>query len=229
MSPPALVTQLRSTLAGRFPDAVPLQHRTAWSVAFGVAALDALLPGGGLPRGRVAAASGPGMTALLRAAAAGAVARGERAAWVDAAGLASAESGWAGIALVRPDGPVEARVAAEELLRSGGFSLVVVAGPGSEGIERVRMARNAAAGGAAYVELGSTEGRMAAVRLGSRVGGIRWRRSALGDPVTVESVEVRVRATTYGWDQEAVLHLPLAYHDLRVALEPGVADRRGGR
>jgi hypothetical protein len=229
MSPPAAVTQLRSTLAGRFPDAVPLPQRTAWSVAFGVSALDALLPGGGLPRGRISTASGPGMTALLRAAAASAVSRGERAAWVDAAGLASAESGWAGIALIRPASAVDALVAAEELLRSGGFSLVVVAGPGSGGMERVRMARNAAAGGAAYVELGSAEGRMAAVRLGSRVGGIRWRRSAMGDPVTVEAVEVRVRATTYGWDQEAVLQLPLSYHDLRVALEPELADRRGGR
>ena len=93
------------------------------------------------------------------------------------------------------------------------------------------MARDASAGGAAYVELGSGEGRMAALRLGSRVPstGVRWRRSRLGEPITVESVELRVRATTPGWDRETTLELPLASHDLRLALEPGVGDRRGGR
>lgn len=227
----ALLAQLQSTLAGRFPDAVPLPQRTAWSVGFGVSALDALLPGGGLPRGRLSVAAGPGMTALLRAAAASAVARGERAAWVDASGLSSAESAWGGIALVRPRTAVEALVAAEELMRSGGFSLVVVAGAASAALERVRMARNASSGGAAYVELGAQDGRMSAVKLGSRVSadGVRWRRAPDGQPLSVEAVELRVRATTFGWEQEAVLQLPLACHDLRVALEPELADRRGGR
>ena len=151
------VHELRTTLAGRFPDAVPLPHRTAWSVEFGLSAVDALIPGGGLPRGRLSTALGPGMTALLRAAALHTAARGERVAWVDAAGLASAECDWSGIALIRPAGAVEARVAAEELLRSGGFALVVLAGAPSAALERVRMARDASAGGAAYVELGADD------------------------------------------------------------------------
>lgn len=225
------VHELRTTLAGRFPDAVPLPHRTAWSVEFGLSAVDALIPGGGLPRGRLSTALGPGMTALLRAAALHTAARGERAAWVDAAGLASAECDWSGIALIRPAGAVEARVAAEELLRSGGFALVVLAGAPSAALERVRMARDASAGGAAYVELGAEDGRMAALRLSSHVPetGVRWRRSGLGEPLAVEAVRLRVRALTPGWDRETTLELPLVPHDVRVALEPGVGDRRGGR
>lgn len=227
----ARVHQLRTTLAGRFPEAVPLPQRTAWSVAFGLPELDALLPGSGLPRGRLSAATGPGMTALLRAAARHAAGRGERAAWVDAAGLASAECDWSGIALIRPGDPVEALVAAEELLRSDGFALVVVAGAASSGLERVRLARDAAAGGAAYVELGAADGRMAALRLASRVplDGVRWRRSPRGEPITVDSVELSVRATTPGWDRETTLELPLVPHDVRLALEPGLGDRRGAR
>ena len=50
----AALQELRQALEQRFPDAVPLGRGTAAAVGTGVAALDVLLPGGGLARGRLA-------------------------------------------------------------------------------------------------------------------------------------------------------------------------------
>src|SRR5688572_17519676 len=49
----AEVIALREALEQRFPNAKPLVFRTAGAVSTGLAALDAMLPGGGLPRGRL--------------------------------------------------------------------------------------------------------------------------------------------------------------------------------
>ena len=225
--------ELRRLLEGRFPDAVPVTYRTAGAVATGLSELDRVLPGGGLPRGRLAAwVPGGGATAVLQAACLEAVRRGERAAWVDGAGMVAGEFWRGGPLLVRPavgEGRGRAALAAaEELLRSGGFALVVVSGVEAVGTEAVRLARAAREGGSALVML--TAGvPVAALRVRSRIApdGYRWRRGPFGEPAEVEAVEVQVQATAMGWSARAELVLPVARHDLRLSLDPGLADRRG--
>src|SRR6184192_3123119 len=78
---------LRALLEARFPDATPVTHRTAEPVATGISALDAILPGGGLPRGRLTVwVPEGGATAILRAASQTTVLNGERAVWIDGKG-----------------------------------------------------------------------------------------------------------------------------------------------
>ncbi len=123
------VLALRELLQRQFPGATPLHtDGAAEPLATGIPELDALLPGGGLPRGRLTLwRPGGGATAVLRAACRAAVERSERAAWIDAAGVACGDFGSEGVALLRPQGMLGALECAEELLRSSGFALVVLA------------------------------------------------------------------------------------------------------
>lgn len=223
------VAALREILERRFPDAQPVTQRTAGGVATGIAALDRVMPGNGFPRGRLSAwAPGGGATAALRSACRAATGRGERAAWVDGAGAACG-GGWRGeAALFRPPGPRVALECAEELVRSGGFALVVLAGARTADAERVRLSRAAKEGGATLVLLESG-GFMAGVRLVSRIRpeGYRWRLDPFGEPAEVETVTVRTRVEALGWSKEAEFSLPVAAHDLRLSLEPALGDRRG--
>jgi hypothetical protein len=221
--------ELREALERRYPDAVPLSRGIAPAVATGLEPLDRLLPGGGLARGRVTAwRPGGGATAVLRAASEAALRRGERAAWVDAAGTQSADFWRSGALLVRAGGR-EALACTEELLRSGGFAVVVLAGGGREaGREAVRLSRSARAGGSALV-LVTEEAAVAHLRVISRLppDGYRWRYSAFGEPVTVEAVRVEVEAAALGWSGRTSLELPVRLHELRLGLEPRLVDRRG--
>src|SRR6185503_651515 len=154
------VAALRALIQQRFPDATPLTStsgtaggaQTTEHVATGIAALDCILPNGGLPRGRLSVwQPRGGATAILRAACHAAAAQGERAAWIDGDSTVAgafwtrdntfrvAESD--GLFLVRPSSRLHALRAAEELLRSGGFSLLVLAGCDPHGTETVRLAR----------------------------------------------------------------------------------------
>jgi hypothetical protein len=224
--------ELRRLLEGRFPDAVPVTYRTAGAVATGLGELDRMLPGGGLPRGRLTAwVPGGGATAVLQAACLATVERGERAAWVDGGGMVAGEFWRAGPLLVRPAVGGRGRAAlasAEELLRSGGFALVVVSGAEVVGPEAVRLGRAAREGGSALVMLTSGVP-VAALRLRSRIApdGYRWRRGPFGEPAEVEAVQLEVRATAMGWSGRVEIVLPVARHDLRLSLDPGLADRRG--
>lgn len=238
----AQILELRKILERRFPDALPVTHRTAPAVATGVAPLDRILPAGGLPRGRVAVwVSGGGATAVLQAACGAVAARGERAAWVDGArvvtgwGWLSAVAGEEGRpcpVLVRPGGAREALVCAEELLRSGGFALVVLAGVEVTDAELVRLSRAAREGGGAFVvRLGGGRAGVAGLRLVSRIvpESCRWRPDPFGGVAEVEAVRVRVRAVAMGWDARTEFSLPVVHHDVRLSLEPGLVDRRGVR
>lgn len=223
------VTALRGIIEQRFPGAVPSVYQTTPGVPTGLMALDAALPNGGLPRGRMCVwEPGVGAGAVLRAACATALGRGERAAWIDAARTASGEIPWTGTALVRPETPTDALLCAEELVRSGGFALVVLSGAVSRGSERVRLTRSVREGGTALVEL-SAETHMAAIRFQSAVapGGLRWRCNHLGEPVRLASVTVRVHAAALGWSRETELVLPVHTHALRLSLEPALVSRRG--
>lgn len=146
------VQDLRTLLEQRFPDALPVRYGTVEGVATGVEALDAILPSGGLPRGRVTAWSpGGGATALLHAACRAVVARGERAAWVDGSGTVAGVSWRGGPALFRPADALKALECTEVLLRSGGFALVVLSGGQPGETEWVRLSRAAKEGGGALV------------------------------------------------------------------------------
>ena len=183
--------QLKETLELRFPEAMPIARGLAPAVSTGVAALDAALPNGGLPRGCLTVwRGGAGATGLLRAACVEAVSRGERSAWVDGAGTTLGDFWPRGVMVVRParrrgqgqgfrSGPrsrrgrpmdsvldsslnthevaLRALAGAEELLRSGGFALVVVTGvPAGFDAELVRVSRVAREGGGAVVVLTGT-------------------------------------------------------------------------
>jgi hypothetical protein len=228
----AAVHDLRQALERRFPDALPLGRGTVAAVGTGVAALDVLLPGGGLARGRLTLwRAGGGATAVLRAAVEQAVRRRERAAWVDAGGMLSGDFWRRGPLLVRPGTEREALVSAEELLRSGGFGLVVLAGGGREaGREAVRLSRAARAGGAAFVLVGDSAG-LAHLRVASsiRPEGYRWRRDPFGEPVEVTAVRIEVEASSMGWSGRTSFELPVRTHGARMSPDGRLVDRRGAK
>ncbi len=231
------VAELKEVLARRFPGAVPVTYGTAAAVVTGVAALDRVLPGGGLPRGRLSVwVPGGGATAVLQGACAAVGERGERAAWVDGARsltcrpgvVAESEARGAAPLVLRPADGRAALACAEELLRSGGFALVVLSGVEVVGVEAVRLSRAVREGGGAFVALGAGAS-IAALRLESRIApeGYRWRRGAFGEPAEVESVAVEVRVWGMGLSARAKFRMPVVHHELRLSLEPGLVDRRG--
>ncbi|MFO7894023.1 MAG: hypothetical protein R6U63_09825 [Longimicrobiales bacterium] len=258
---PAEVLDLRRELERRFPEAQPVRQGTTGAVATGIGPLDGALPAEGLPRGRVTVwRPGGGATAVLRSALEAAMAGGERAAWVDGAGVISGaywsggtgrsagpresggfeESGSSGGAtplLFRPADPVNAAACAEELLRSGGFALVVLTGVGSGGGGRgladgegVRLGRGAREGGAALVAVtGGAPVSHLKVRTRYEPDGFRWREGPFGEPAALESVLVRARIESMGLDRRIRFRLGVEVHDVRLSLEPGLVDRRGVR
>lgn len=230
MSASSALTELRQAIESRFPDALPLAHGTLAAIATGVAAVDALLPGAGLPRGRLTSwETGGGASAVLRAACSAVVGRGERAAWIDGAGTVTADGWVRGPLLLRPPGELEALACAEELLQSGGFGLVVVTGLGRHGAQRaVRLSRAAKAGGSGLVLVGAAA-EVAALRVGCRIeaGGWRWRRDPFGGAGELVSVRVRLEARSLGWSGATTFELPVWTHAPRAGVDELLVDRRG--
>ncbi|MEO7369170.1 MAG: hypothetical protein ABIZ36_14535 [Gemmatimonadaceae bacterium] len=220
---------LRSLLEQKFPDAIPVTHRTAEPVATGIGLLDAILPGGGLPRGRLSVwMPQGGATAILRAACHAAATTGERAAWIDGLGTITGQFWDEGPILVRPANRRNSLRATEELLRCGGFGIIVLTGSEPAGTEMVRLSRAAREGGTAFVAL-TTHTSMASLRLVSRIlpESYDWKRTPFGDPAEAESVKIKVNAQSLGWNRKVEITVPVAAHDLRAALEPALPDRRG--
>jgi hypothetical protein len=223
------VAELRETLGRRYPDAHPLVYRTAAAVRTGIEALDGVLPNGGLPRGRLTVwRPGGGTTAVLRSAMRSVLANGERVAWIDGSGTVAGED-WPGGLLIRPDGERAGFGCAEEILRCGGFALVVLSGAG-HGLERVapRLSHALREGGGAFVAIGE-ESALAHLRIASRIlaSDTHWRRDAFGDATDVESVRVRVDASALGWSGGVSFRLPVLGRGPRLALDPMLVDRRG--
>jgi hypothetical protein len=218
-------------LVERFPETLPAAQPSWAAVPTGVAQLDRIFPSGGLQRGRLSAwAPGPGAAALLRAACHHTIEQGERAAWIDAAALATGTAWRTGPVLVCPAGPVAALRATEVLARSGGFALVVLDGlePGSA--EMVRLSRAAHEGGVALVLLtGVTALASLRVATRARVGAYGWRRSRSGGADDITSVTIEVEARASGWRARTELAIPVWHDDLRLSLDPGRTDRRGER
>jgi hypothetical protein len=230
---PTQLAALRKLLEQRFPDAAPLTHRVARPVATGVPALDRILPGRGLPRGRLTAWTTHGHTggamAVMRAACRAVVAAGERSVWIHGAGTVGPF--WKnGPLLVRPAGHREALRSAELLLRSGGFGLVVLTGTRPERMAMVRLTRAVRDGGgrSAFVVLTAAT-LLANLRLTSRIlpDGYRWRHGPCGDPALPVEAAIEIQARALGWNARTTLALPIALHELRLSLDPELADRRG--
>jgi hypothetical protein len=223
------IAQLRHDLEQRFPDALPLARGLASAVATGLGPIDGLLPGGGLARGRVTQwKPGGGATAVLRAASRAAVERGERAACIDGAGTQVSGIG-GGALLARPSDELEAVVCAEELLRCGGFALVVLSGCGRVASDAaVRLGRAARAGGSGFVLVGS-ESAVSHMRVQTRIRpeGYRWRANPFGEPSEPESAEIEFLASSLGWSGRTRVVVPLQAHPQRLGPEQGLVDRRG--
>ncbi|MGH7461778.1 MAG: hypothetical protein ACREMA_12230 [Longimicrobiales bacterium] len=222
--------RLRTALEQRFPNAQPLVFRTSGAVPTGLSALDALLPGGGLPRGRLTLwLPGGGATAMVRAATTEVIQRGERSAWIDAQHQMSGDGWVRGPLLMRPQGEVKALACAEELLRSGGFALVVLSGVVRE-LEReaVRLSRAVRDGGGAFVAL-APQATIAHLHVTSRIrpDDYQWKLDPFGEPAHVESVRIRIDAKAMGWNGHTELVLPVHTHMQRTAVDPLLKDRRG--
>lgn len=232
MALPAEVLELRKQLEQRFPDAQPVRYGTTGALPTGLGALDGALPAGGLPRGRVTLwQPGGGATAVLRSAAAATLGAGERAAWVDGTSHAAGASWGEGPVVFRPRSEHVA-ACAEELLRSGGFALVVVVwGGGVVGDgEGVRLGRVAREGGSAFVAVaGSVPLSHLRARSSFDPEGFRWRRGPFGEPVWLESVAIRARLESLGLNRRVRFRMPVEHHDARLSLEPRLVDRRGVR
>jgi hypothetical protein len=227
----ANLASLRDLLERRFPDATPVTHRTTEQVASGISALDRILPSGGFPRGRLSIwAPHGGATAILRAACYSASASGERSAWIDGTHTIAGDSWIPGPVLLRPKTRRHGLRAAEELLRSGGFALVVIAGTDPQGSETVRLTRAAREGGAALVSI-TTLTALSSLRLVSSLNpsDYRWRRTPFGEPADARDVIARVHARALGWNARAEFAVPVMHHELRLAMEAGLVDRRGVR
>src|SRR5687768_7916914 len=133
----------------------------------GVAALDAVLVGGGLPRGRLTEIVGPtgsGKTTLVRAIVESTVAAHGWVAYVDAQRTLDARD-WVhlgdaeGVWIIRPRDAGRAAWCADVLLRSGAFALVVLDGaPTLTKSAAVRLTRLARESNAALILLGDRIG-----------------------------------------------------------------------
>lgn len=122
----------------------------------GFAALDAILPGGGIPAGRITellAPPGLGKTTIARSLVATTLTAGHCAAWIDATRTLDPRD-WAGTSMdgdalwvVRPADPARASWCADLLLRTGTFALVVLDGapvlPRTVAVRLAQLARDA--------------------------------------------------------------------------------------
>lgn len=222
---------LRELLDLRFPDAAPLQRHRTEVVATGIGELDRLFPGGGFPRGRLSVwEPGGGATAILRSACRSAVAGGERAAWIDGSGTVAGAFWEPGPVLLRPGNRIHALRAAEVLLRSGGFAVVVLAGADPEGTENVRLSRAAHGGGGACIALTSSA-TTSALRASSSIcpHSYVWRRDPHGEVAAVDAATLEVRVSSLGWSRRARVVLPVRRDEPRLALPVDLPDRRGAR
>lgn len=171
-----------------------------------------------------------GATAILRAACHSATTTGERAAWIDGLGTITGQFWQEGPILVRPANRRNSLRAAEELLRCGGFGIIVLTGSEPAGTEMVRLSRAAREGGTAFVAL-TTHTSMASLRLISRIlpDSYDWKRTPFGDPAEASSARIKVSAQSLGWNRHAELVIPVVSFSTRAALEPALPDRRGMR
>ncbi len=227
----ATVAALRLELEQRFREAIPdSAPRDGLALGCGIAAIDALLPHGGLRPGETAtvdAREGAGRTSLLSSWARTAALAGEEVAVVDASAEAAPH------AFVEPEGaragiwtitPAREQVwaALDLLLRSGAFGLILVMGApralrdiGSRlaALARDRRCRLVFAGAAPM---------RPQVQLALRLRGIDWQEAPIGAMPRARRIEARVG--------ERCVELSLERSDgTRLRLAPPGPDRRAAQ
>lgn len=229
--------QLAAVVAGT-PSSTP-------GLPTGLAALDAVLPGGGLPLGRITellAPQGFGKTTATRSLVAATIRAGHCVAWIDATrtldprDFLGASTGLPerdlpaldldALWVVRPRDPARAPWCADLLLRTGAFALVVLDGaPVLPRVIGVRLAQLAREADAALLLLG--EGTRA-----SEVGGALRLVMKRPGVVTLEKggphqhVLLRPKGHEASHDQDPA---PLARRPVahRLRAHPEIPDRRG--
>ena len=212
------------TLRALLPAPLPI----APGMSTGLEALDRALASGGFPRGRLTEVVGPtGRLTLLRQVVQAALTRGEWVAYIDAS-RTLAPRDWADLAtrglwVVRPREPAKAAWCADVLLRSSGFSLVVLdsAPPISRAIA-VRLMGLARESDAAFVTVSACDA--SATHLGGAVR-LRVSRRRQRLRITVEKgAEVRGIAGRH----QQVVEVSCAHGVARrLCSHPEVPDRRG--
>ena len=214
------------------------------AIPTGIAGLDAALPGGGLPRGRLTemvGAAASGKTTIARALVEATVASHGWVAWVDAqrtldprdwTHLGDAEGVW----MIRPHDAARSAWCADVLLRSGAFTLVVLDGaPLLTRAAAVRLTRLARESNAAFVVLGDHAG--GATQLGGAVrllverrAGAAGRRPSRGGQAdgngegATRTIAVRVEKGGTLRTVEVQCGVAVAR---RLCAHPEVPDRRG--
>jgi recombination protein RecA len=209
------------------PDRAPLPT--------GIAELDAILVGRGIPRGRlteITGAGGSGRTSMLRTLVTAVATGGRWVAYIDAT-RTLAPRDWAHVGseraplwIVRPTDAARAPWCADLLLRSGAFALVVMDGaPQISRVLAVRLTRLARDVGAAFVVTGEhggdATGSSVRIRLAARdparAASGSGRRSERSTTITLEKGgKRRTIEVSYG---RAVAR--------RLCSHPEVPDRRG--
>ncbi len=222
-----LKLQLGAIQESARPDRAPLPT--------GIAELDALLVGHGIPRGRlteITGASGSGRTSMLRTLATAAASGGRWIAYIDAT-RTLAPRDWAHVGseraplwIIRPTTSARATWCADLLLRSGAFALVVMDGaPQLSRVLAVRLTRLARDVGAAFVVTGEhggdATGSSVRIRLAARdparAANGSGKRSERTTTITLEKGgKRRTIEVSYG---RAVAR--------RLCAHPEVPDRRG--
>ncbi|HYC49785.1 MAG TPA: hypothetical protein VEB19_01625 [Gemmatimonadaceae bacterium] len=212
------------TLRALLPAPLPV----APGMPTGLDALDRALASRGLPRGRLTEVVGPtGRLTLMREVVRATLGRGEWVAYIDAS-RTLAPRDWAdlsatGFWIVRPKDIAKAAWCADVLLRSAGFSLVVLdsAPPISRAVS-VRLMGLARESDAAFVTVSA--GDASATRLG---GAVRLRVSRRRQRLRIaieKGAEVRGTAGRH----QQVVEVSCAYGVARrLCSHPEIPDRRG--
>lgn len=232
MSLAALRQQIATVIAGT-PSGSP-------GLPTGMAALDSILPGGGIPAGRITeflAPLGFGKTTIARSLVLATITSGRYVAWIDATRtldprdfLAAGASGQEGPSIdldalwvVRPLDPARAPWCADLVLRTGAFALVVLDGaPLLPRVVAVRLTQLAREADAAFLLMG--EGTRA-----SEIGGSLRLVMRRREVVTVEKggshqqVHLRLKDPE-GRTRDDITRTNVAH---RLCAHPEIPDRRG--
>jgi hypothetical protein len=130
--------------------------------------------------------------------------------------------------VVRPSSSSLGLSATEILLRSGGFALIVLSGIEPDQGSMLRLSRMVHEGNGAFVAI-TNRTLTASIRLSSRflVDRFRWAVGPFGEAARVDSVAIELTAAAPGWSKSLTVSLPASSFDLRLSLDPELADRRG--